>query len=187
MPRGVFGQQLDVKLDLFHAVKRFPSSLKKLNPSRGAMIREFKTVFRQDDDMGINHNQPTPSPDVITAHIDNYISRWKDVQVGGIRALNANSLKSLKNIQVHGERGCLSAIPRHAGTNKNERLHRTINSHGVLGKSTKTIGVKTANAALARCFHPYNNNIQCVSSLTLKTCYSGGSCRGLCQSEGMYG
>ena len=71
------------------------------------MIREFKTVFRPDDDMGINPNQPTPAPDVITTHIDNYISRWEDVQVGGIRALNADSLKSLKDIRVHGERGCL--------------------------------------------------------------------------------
>ena len=38
--------------------------------------------------------------------------------------MNEKSLKEIKNIKVHIEKGCLSGIPPECGTNKNERLNR---------------------------------------------------------------
>ena len=40
--------------------------------------------------------------------------------------------KALKNINKHIKRGCLSGVPKSAGTTKNERLHRSFNKNGLM-------------------------------------------------------
>ena len=185
--KGVFGSQLEVKLDLFHAVRRFTTTILKKNPSRQNMIKEFKLIFRQTTDYGQKRSQTTPSASTAEQNLDAFISRWKNVEVKGVKALPKASQNALENIRLHIKRGCLSDIPVGAGTNKNERLHKNLNAHGIMGSTTNSINPAVANAALSRSFHLFNmkkesiKHIEPTSSLTLPPCQNNGECRGLCK------
>jgi len=51
--QDVFGQQLEVKLDLFHAVQRIVIKIPKRHPFRQQCVNELKLVFRDSTDHGI--------------------------------------------------------------------------------------------------------------------------------------
>ena len=129
MLKNMFGEQLEIKLDLFHAVRRFTTTLKIPNPSRNQLILDFKLVFRDRADNGHSRLQPTPSASAIKLNLDEFISRWKSVEINGYGALQISSIIALQNLRTHITSGCLSNVPAHAGTNHNERLHRHINAH----------------------------------------------------------
>ncbi len=188
MLKNVFGEQLEVKLDLFHAVRRFTTTLKKSNPSRNQLILDFKLVFRSRADIGHSRLQSTPSASTIEMNLDAFISRWENVEINGCRALQRNSLVALQNLRTHIKLGCLSSIPAYAGTNHNERLHRHINAHGIMGFTTNAISPQLANSALSRCFHRYNvkreraanSYLAPVSTFSVPRCRKNGECQGIC-------
>jgi len=73
----------------------------------------------------------------------------------GQKLVTPNVMQQITAIQKHMERGCLSHIKVGRGTNRNERLHRQLNS--VL-KSNR-YGPEMANALLIASFFQHNENI----------------------------
>ena len=62
-------------------------------------------------------------------------------------------LKEINNLKVHISRGCLSDIPAHFGTNRNENLHRSLNSRF----SGSRLGIEVAVALIAVFLHQWNS------------------------------
>ena len=57
-------------------------------------------------------------------------------------------MDEIDKLKVHIERGCLSDIPPHFGTNRNENLHRSLNER-LMGSR---LGVETTVALLQHFF-----------------------------------
>ena len=62
----IFGTQLKVYLDLFHAVQRIGRKLPKRHPFHSACMRSLTLVFRDPTDM------ETPSPDIIRHNLEEF-------------------------------------------------------------------------------------------------------------------
>ena len=74
----VFGDDLVVHLDIFHAVKRFGEKIPKRHPLRRECLREWQVVFRDLSDCGEKRHLTTPSPSVMESNLDSFIVQWKD-------------------------------------------------------------------------------------------------------------
>lgn len=61
---ATFGD-IDVKLDLFHAVKRVTTALSKKHQYTYTALQDFQLVFRASGDNGIQRTQPTPKSDTL--------------------------------------------------------------------------------------------------------------------------
>ena len=59
-----YGSSVDVKLDLFHAVKRVSTALSKKYPYFYSAMQDFRLVFRTCGDSGIHRTKSTPPPSV---------------------------------------------------------------------------------------------------------------------------
>ena len=80
-----------------------------------------------------------------------------------------SSINALKNIKRHISAGCLSGIPPGGGTNRNERLHKHINSFF----NRSRIGILLAYALLT-IFYSHNNSKKFAGKLVVQlvTCSS---------------
>ena len=58
--QNVFGQQLKVYLDIFHAVKRIGDSIPKRHPLRYECMEDLRMVFRDSTDRGPLRKKATP-------------------------------------------------------------------------------------------------------------------------------
>lgn len=65
----------------------------------------------------------------------------------------AAAIQEVNKLQKHVEKGCLSGIPPGRGTNRNENLHKNINSI----MTSSQYGVELAYGFLSTCFHRHNN------------------------------
>ena len=74
--KNVFGEDLKVYLDLFHAVKRFSDKVPKRHPLSYSCISEWKMVFRANSDHGKERCCTTPTPEVLELNLDNFIKRY---------------------------------------------------------------------------------------------------------------
>ena len=72
-------------------------------------------------------------------------------------------LKEINNLKVHISRGCLSDIPAHFGTNRNENLHRSLNSRF----SGSRLGIEVAVALIAVFLHQWNSKHDGKSTSTV--------------------
>lgn len=75
----VFGPNVSVKLDLFHAVQRITKTLSRKHALANQCIQELRLVFRCDGDSGVNRLSATPSPDTIHAKLTTFTAKWSDV------------------------------------------------------------------------------------------------------------
>ena len=149
-----FGAQTEVKLDLFHAVKRVTSAFSKRHPYFYPAVQEFRLVFRSLGDNGLQRTKHTPSPGAILRNLDEYVSKWnKIVDENGKPIMTKSVMDELVKLKVHIARGCLSGIPPHFGTNRNENLHRSLNKR----LTGSCLGVEVAVALLATFFHSWNS------------------------------
>ena len=124
----MFGVQLNVYLDIFHAVKRFTETVPKRHPLSYACTSEWKMVFIARSDHGKECLYTTPSPDIPECNLNEFIQRWKDAECDGKKLLGPKALKELGTIRIHMKKGCLSGIQPGRGTNHNENLHKNLNS-----------------------------------------------------------
>ena len=153
---SVFGPGLNIKLDVFHAVKRVTSAIPKINNKcRQDMINDFSLVFRCKDDLDRQRKAPTPSPEEIELNIKQFLLRWDREIHSSI--FNDKVRDEIRNLREHIRKGCLSGIPPGHGTERNEGLHKLLNS-SVLS-SINTIGVELAFAILTVVFYRYNSKI----------------------------
>ena len=81
--KQVFGEQLMVYLDIFHAVKRFSEKIPKRHSLRRDCLKEWKMVFRDPSDQGEKRALPTPLPSVLESNMDKFLKNWENVDLDG--------------------------------------------------------------------------------------------------------
>lgn len=155
----VFGNQLVVHLDLFHAVKRFSEKVPKRHPLRKDCLKEWKMVFRDPSDHGDKRTLPTPSPNVLENNISTFLKHWKDAEYDKKKLLSEAALKEIECLRVHVKKGCLSGIEPGRGTNRNENLHKDLNKI----MSSSKYGVELAYALLTVIFYNHNEKMAAMS------------------------
>jgi hypothetical protein len=151
--REVFGSNVTVLLDLFHAVQRITRKIPKRHPFYGACVEQLRLVFRSSGDCGIERTKPTPSPTQLLQNVDSFISQWKDVSHENRFVLTKECLEEFEKLKVHIMKGCLSQIPPGGGTNRNEAFHRYVNTF--FHKSR--LGILLAYALMMMIIHQSNS------------------------------
>lgn len=124
----VFGEHVEVHLDLFYAVQRLVKKIPKRHPHAHHCMAEFRLVFRQACDHGEKRNLPTPELEEMLQNLDVFVNRWENVQGNGKRILCGEALHEIDNLKVHIRKGCISGISPGCGTNRNEAFHSNIKS-----------------------------------------------------------
>jgi hypothetical protein len=167
----VFGERLDVKLDLFHAVQRVIKKIPKrdkrgrtLKLVRQRMINDLRMVFRNPSDIGPNRMSNTPSPAAMLENIDKFLKKWKHQKYEEEPVLPGQAIEELRKLKIHVENGCLSDIPPSGGTNRNEALHKILRKN----ISRQRIGVQLALALLGISFYIWNEKRSNPDSKTAK-------------------
>ena len=108
---SVFGQNVSVKLDLFHATQRVTKTLCKANEQFYNCVQDLRLVFREDGDSGKKRMSHTPEPAKMMHNIDTFQNKGNSV-------FTAQTASAISNLKRHIQRGCLLGIPTWAGTNK---------------------------------------------------------------------
>ena len=153
--KQVYGDQLIVYLDIFHAVKRLSDKIPKRNPLRRDCLKELKMVFRDPSDQGEKRTLVTPSPEILQSNIDKFLKHWESARYDGKRILSEAALKEISNLRVHVKKGCLSGIKQGRGTIRNENLHKDLNRI----MSSSKYGVELAYALLSVVFFNHNERM----------------------------
>ena len=161
----VFGENVAVKLDLFHATQRISKTLNKRSPLFAKCIQDLRLVFRTTGDYGVHREHCTPESQVMEKNVDDFVQKWTGaVDSSGYSVFTSNTVHETTKLKKHIRKGCLSDIPPGAGTNRNERFHHHINA--VFHRS-KT-GILLAYALLTVIIHAYNNSIKSKGKLIYK-------------------
>jgi hypothetical protein len=167
--RGQFFQifpNVLVKLDLFHAVQRFVTSLPMEVRLNTDICRAYGLVFRQPNDLGSKRLRPTPDSKTLLINLESFERKWRSKMWRGTCIFNPAAIKAIANIKLHIMKGCLSDIPINVSTSGNERLHRHMNN--VL--KTNKIGLETAYVRCSRLFFKINNQLEDNSIRRLLAC-----------------
>ena len=163
----VFGPNIIIKLDLFHAVQWISAKIPKRHPYFHLCISDLRLVFRQPIDLGYVRKLDTPSSDIILQNLEKFTRKWEPTDSNGWKIINSKVLKEIECLRVHVHRGCLSNIPPGVGTNRNERLHRHIRPHFTHTR----LGLPLALALMTLLLHQHNSRIiekctgQCVKPI----------------------
>lgn len=151
-----------VKLDLFHAVQRFTSSIPKRKQYHAQLARDYSLVFRDPADLGEKRMASTPEKHILLENMEKFGKKWKNVKYNnGQNVLNENANNEIKNIKVHIRKGCLSGISPGCGTNRNERLNRHLNQFLSNNKISLLL-------AYARCFRLFSK-LKSMEKTTIDT------------------
>lgn len=67
--------------------------------------------------------ESTADSSTILVNMDRFLAKWKECEVNGWKMINQAAIKEIDLLKVHVSKGCLSNLPKSAGTNRNERLH----------------------------------------------------------------
>ena len=151
--KAIFGNEINVKLDLFHAVQRVTRVLSKRHILFLPCLNDFKMVFRELHDISSSRSSATPDSKQMLSNLENFVTKWENSEHDGCKILTMKVLDQINALKVHVRRGCLSNIECSGGTNANEALHRTINPHF---KHAGRIGLPLAFALLSILFYNYN-------------------------------
>ena len=123
--QDLFGSDVTVCLDIFHAVQRVSRTLPKKHKLFHQCINDLRFVFRTDGDIGLKRCKATPLPNEMLSNIENFVKKWKNETYS---ILSSETLHEIEKLKVHIKKGCLSSIEVGCGTNRNEALHRHLNS-----------------------------------------------------------
>ena len=157
-----------VKLDIFHAIQRIVKTIpkkkgsKELRGVRRTMIKSLKHFVRKPNDRGADRMLDTASPEEIEQNLNEFIQQWNNVEADGVRVLPEEAISAIGNLKEHVTKGCLSGVPPHAGTNRNESLHRILNK-----EKKGRIGVELAVATLGLFFYRWNEQ-RCTNSTFIR-------------------
>lgn len=146
----IFGKDIPVKLDLFHAIKRVTETVSKKHRFFHVFKNEFSLVFRNHTDRQSIRTLPTPSSTTLAKNLDTFISQWEKIPESPLS--NQKTVKSLENIRKHVNKGCLSDIPPGIGTNVNENIHKNLKRR----ISTDRKGILAAVASFGHFFYNWN-------------------------------
>ena len=95
--QGVFGL-IPIKLDLFHAVQRIASKIKKRHPFRTKCLDAFRLVFRQNGDIEKERKQPTPSREIMLKNLARFREDWNNIAFGGENVLSKQACDELEKL-----------------------------------------------------------------------------------------
>ena len=153
--QGVFGSQVKVFLDIFHAVQRVTKKIPKKHPYCHECLKSLTLVFRDPVDQGPVRTMVTPPIDQLKKQVLAFKAKWKDINHNDKPILPPEAIAELQSLLVHINKGCLSGIAPGRGTNRNERLHRDLNSH----MSNCKYGLEFSCALLTSTFFQHNEHI----------------------------
>lgn len=151
----VFGNDLCVRLDIFHAVKRISDKIPKRHPLRLDCMKDLSVVFRDPLDRGECRMMETPSPSILVEQLESFCGKWEKAEYSGWRVLSPSAVKEVKNLKKHMLNGCLSGIKPGRGTNRNEALHKELNKI----VSSSRYGLELAYALFSNIFFRHNERI----------------------------
>ena len=94
-----------MKLDLFHAIQRITSVVKKKDapaPVRQAFFKQLRLAFRDSRDRGDSRTMNTPNPGEIRSNIERIIGdpKWR-------QCIPEKAFSELKSLLTHVDRECL--------------------------------------------------------------------------------
>jgi hypothetical protein len=157
--KEVFGDDVEVKLDLFHAVQRTIKTIPKrgkrdsvIKMIRRRMIDDFTMIFRHPSDHGPARTVDTPSKIKLLEQLDNFLVKWKQETYKEENILLISAITELSHLRKHIERGSLSGIPPSCGSNRNEAMHKTFCKN----ISRQRLGIQLALALLGIGFYTWN-------------------------------
>ncbi len=149
---------IQVKLDLFHAVQRITKTVSKRHPFLHQCMADLKLVFRDSNDLVKVRQLPTPDSETIGKNLDDFVKKWEacGVHEHWNNIITESTKKQVSALKKHVTKGCLSGIPKGAGTSRNEVFHRTLNMH--FGRVSR-IGIPLALALLTILIYQHNCKI----------------------------
>ena len=158
----VFGDNIEVKLDLFHAVQRTIKTIPKrgkrdsvVKMIRRRLINDFTTIVQDPSDHGPTRTMNTPSKLRILEKLENFLVKWKKETYRDENILPSTAITEIDHLRKHIERGCLSGIPPSCGSNRNEAMHKTLCKN----ISRQHLGIQLALALLGIGFFTWNQKI----------------------------
>ena len=165
--KSILGEEIVVKLDVFHAIQRVTKTMSKKNNRFQKCMDDLRLVFRQNGDSEHTRKCNTPSPDEINQKMEAFVAKWKNIKSSNTdnRLLfSSETIHAIDCLKRHITRGCLSDIPPHSGTNRNEKFHSFINSK--LHRSR--IGIFLAYALLTVFMYCHNNSSKIHGKLLIR-------------------
>ena len=102
---AIFGKEVQVKLDMWHALTRVTGEIKKKDMAdrkkRMMFNQELRMCFRRHSDISPKERKyPTSSPQVITKKLEELKQRWE-------KKIPAKATKAITNLMEHTRIGCL--------------------------------------------------------------------------------
>ncbi len=122
----VFGVNVKVKLDLFHAVQRITRHISKRHEFYGQCVNDIRLAFRKKEDQGKTRTQSTPESREISNNLDKFVKKWQSINSEQGKILSSETIHEVQTLKLHASKGCLSGIEVGGGTNRNEAFHRYI-------------------------------------------------------------
>ena len=125
----IFGNDVPVKLDLFHAISGVTQKIPKQSRHilASPCIADFANVFRCKNDKEKERTQDTPSSGEMLENLKCFLLKWKDIKhVDDEDVLTASAVHEIDCFKKHIKKGCLSDIPPGCGSEKNENLHKNL-------------------------------------------------------------
>ena len=104
----VFGENVAVKLDLFHATQRISKTLNKRSPLFAKCIQDLRLVFRTTGDYGVHREHCTPESQVMEKNVDDFVQKWTGaVDSSGYSVFTSNTVHETTKLKKHIRKGCL--------------------------------------------------------------------------------
>ena len=117
-----------------------------------ACLQALRMAFRDPADHADIRTKSTPSPEVIRQQLLRFQSQWEGVKYNERHILPPTAINVSWYMLI---RGCISGIATGRSTNRNERLHRNINTH----MTSTRYGVELSYALLPKIFFSHNERI----------------------------
>ena len=76
----VFGSELAVKLDLFHALSRISTKISKRHPFYSRCLQDLRLIFRDTSDVGDTRTEETPDPITLLKNAELFLKKWGNVE-----------------------------------------------------------------------------------------------------------
>ena len=145
----IFGSEVPIKLDLFHALARVTGEVKKRKISirhRRLFNYQLRMAVRRDGDHEKKRTQDTASARQISGHLESLRDNWKGI-------IPKKAVKAIDNLLIHARKGCMSNIPCGQGSMRNENFHRHIR---LFMKGRPLLGTETLLALLHTFIYSWN-------------------------------
>ena len=98
--REVFGYNITIKLDLFHAIQQITKTLSKKHSHYQQCIQDLRRVFRCKGDFEITRLSNTPSIEIIHKNMEDFVTKWdKITDVIGEKLFKPHTTIAIENLK----------------------------------------------------------------------------------------